>query len=358
MIEARMQQILSTMTALRKERYSNKDMLQEAIDFEHELYRAAFDGECVDKPRFSDVINRLMELDTQAGGIITDKISQLNDMLAPLGEQISICLAGGSGERKTSEILTTLRCKNAILRNVELTAEHRHCEIDLLVITPKIVFCIEVKNHKYDTLLDANGNLVRISDGKMYDSNLGERVRWREHILRTVLAQGIGGNSSLPEIKTYVVSANPRIRFVNEFVFVDSCCNTVIANMIEKAVRESEHSESDTELLRDIVRSAIDVREYPVDIDIESIRLLFAEILATLECVRDIPAVEHTTEQIQQDTPSGPDSDKPKSRMISSWLGSVKHWFVESPVPRYAGTALAGAFVGGFITKLKFDGRR
>lgn len=358
MIEERKQQILSTMTALRKERYSNKDMLQEAINFEHELYRATFDGECSDKPRFSDVINHLMELDTQAGGIITDKIIQLNDMLAPLGERISICLAGGSGERKTSDILTTLSCKNTILRNVELTAEHRHCEIDLLVITPKVIFCIEVKNFKHDTLLDANGNLVRISDGKMYDSNLGERVRWREHILRTVLAQGIGGDSALPEIKTYVVSANPRIRFVNEFGFVDSCCNTVIADIIEKAVRESKHSELDTERLRDIVCSAIDVREYPVDIDIESIRLLFAEILATLECARDIPATEHPSEQIQQDTPSVPDSDKPKSRMISSWLGSVKHWFFESTVPRYAGTALAGAVVGSFITKIKYDGRR
>lgn len=358
MIEERKQQILSTMTALRKERYSNKDMLQEAIDFEHELYRATFDGECSDKPRFSDVINYLMELDTQAGGIITDKISELNDMLAPLGEWISTRLAGGSGERKTLDILTTLNCKNTILRNVELTAEHRHCEIDLLVITPKVVFCIEVKNYKHDTLLDENGNLVRMSDGKMYDSNLGERVRWREHILRTVLAQGIGGDSFLPEIKTYVVSANPRIRFVNEFGFVDSCCITVIADIIEKALRESKHSESDTELLQNIVRSAIDEREYPVDIDIESIRLLFAEILATLECVRDIPATEHPSEQIQQDTPSVPDSDKPKSRMISSWLGSVKHWFFESPVPRYAGTALAGAFVGSFITKIKYDGRR
>ena len=44
MIEARKQQILSTMTALRKERYSNKDLLQEAIDFEHELYRAVLMG--------------------------------------------------------------------------------------------------------------------------------------------------------------------------------------------------------------------------------------------------------------------------------------------------------------------------
>lgn len=358
MIEARKQQILSTMTALRKDRYSNKAMLQEAIDFEHEMYRVAFGGECIDKPRFSDVIDRLIELDTQAGGIVADKISILNAMLAPLGEQISICFAGGSGERKTSEILTTLKCKNVILRNVELTAEHRHCEIDLLVITPKVVFCIEVKNHKHDTLLDANGNLVRMSDGKMYDSNLGERVRWREHILRTVLAQGVGGDSTLPEIKTYVVSANPRIRFVNEFGFVDSCCNTVIANMIEKTVQESKHCGSDTELLSDIVRSAIDVREYPLDIDIESIRLLFAEILATLEYVRDVPCSEHLTERIQQDAPFVPVTDKPKNRTILSWLGNVKHWLVESPVPRYAGTALAGAFVGGFVTKLKYDGRR
>ena len=87
MIEARKQQILSTLTALRKERYSNKDKLQEAIDFEHELYRAAFDGMCVDKPRFSDVINRLMELDTQAGGIVTDKIYLLKSCALRIHQQ-------------------------------------------------------------------------------------------------------------------------------------------------------------------------------------------------------------------------------------------------------------------------------
>lgn len=221
-----------------------------------------------------------------------------------------------------------------------------------------IVFCIEVKNHKHDTLLDANGNLVRMSDGKMYDSNLGERVRWREHILRTVLTQGIGGDGTLPEIKTYVVSANPRIRFVNEFGFADSCCNTVIANMIEKTVQKSKHCETDTEFFRDIIRAAIDVREYPVDIDIESIRLLFAEILATLEYARAVPCAEHLMERLQQDASSVPATDKPENRRFLSWMRNVKHWLAESPVPRYAGTALAGAFVGGFVTKLKYDDRR
>ena len=40
---------------------------------------------------------------------------------------------------------------------------------------------------------------------------------------------------------------------------------------------------------------------------------------------------------------------------FSAWMSKAKRWFRESPVPGYVGSALAGAFAGVFLTKLKYE---
>ena len=353
MIETYKQQYLTQMTALRKERYSNKDMLQEAIALEDEMFLLCSGGIHIDKPHFSDVITRLSERSEQLGGIATEKIDELSRRLEPLGQKISTGLAGGSGERLTFNILKTLTCPHSILRNVELTADHMHCEIDLLVITPQAMFCLEVKNYKHDALFDANGNIVRMSDGKVYDNNLGERIRCREHILRTILAQAVEENDRLPDIKTYVVSANSKVHFVNKFPYVESYCYSVIANIIEKQVLSSTQTVVDMEQTRQAILASYDVREYPLDIDVETIRLTFADILATLKY-----AEEHseTAEPMREVKPAKAAKSPPATNNDSgfnAWVHKTIKWFKESPVPRYVGSFAAGGFFGGIITKLK-----
>ena len=355
MIETYKRQYLAQMTALRKESYSNKDMLQEAINLEGEMFQLSTGGVCIDRPRFSDVIARLRERSEQLGGLAAEKIEELDRRLEPLGQKISTGLAGGSGERLTFNILKTLRCPHSILRNVELTADNMHCEIDLLVITPNTVFCIEVKNFKHDTLFDASGNIVKVQDGKIYDSNLGERIRYREHILRTVLAQDADGAGRLPDIKTYVVSANSKVRFDNEFPYVESYCYSVIANIIDNLVQDNGPSEMDMRRTQQTILAAYDIHEYPLDIDVEAIRIVFADILATLKCAEELSETAELTRELMPDEAANPIPAADGDGRFSAWMSKAKRWFRESPVPGYVESALAGAFVGVFLTKLKYE---
>ncbi|MBR5560960.1 MAG: NERD domain-containing protein [Clostridia bacterium] len=355
MIETYKQQYLAQMTAMRKECYNNRDMLQEAINLEGEMFLLCSGGICIDKPRFSDVIARLSVRSERLGGVAAEKIDELSRRLEPLGQKISTGLAGGSGERLTFNMLKTLTCPHSILRNVELTADHMHCEIDLLVITPQIVFCIEVKNYKHDTLFDVNGNIVKISDGKIYDSNLGERIRCREHILRTVLLQGVEGAGHLPAIKSYVVSANSKVQFANEFPYVESYCYSVIANIIDKQVQESAQTEMDIGCTRQVILAAEDIHEYPLDIDVETIRVIFADILATLKCAEECLEVAEPVKEMQSDVAAKTMDVASEEGKCIAWVRKAKEWFKESPVPRYAGSALAGVFIGGVLMKLKYE---
>lgn len=356
-IEERKQQILASMTALRKPTYANRDMLDELLKFKEEVIRGTFAREHAERLHFEDVLSHLESLDVEAGGVATEQIASFSKMTEAAGKLLATSISGNAGEEKVSRTLQTLTCPNNVFRNVELTVGEQTCEIDFVVITPKAIFCIEVKNTKNDTLIDINGNLVRASDGKMYDCNLGDAVRQREYMLRSLFAHsGICSENQLPDIKSYVVSANSRINFTNYFRHINSCCVTGLPFIIEEYCKNSLHQDLCIEMVSDVICQGWIERTYPVGFDVEAFRQSFAEIVATLELAKckaqeNFASIEahsiHNEDAFTQmrETAKASVSSSTKTWALKAWV-----WFTTSPLPRYASCVAVGALAGSAIT--------
>lgn len=359
-ITMREQRILASMKTFRKPAYSNSAMLDELLAFEKEVVRVTFAEEHSENLRFCDVMSHLAAMDAEAGGVATEQIENLRKISGEVEQLIATGLSGGSGEKKVFQALRTLQCPNSILRNVELTVAGQKCEIDFIVITPKVVFCLEVKNTKYDTLLDENGNLVRASDKKMYDSNLGNAVRQREYLLRSLFScSDCLQRDQPPEIKTYVVSANPRITFTNDFPYIDSYCVTRIPYIIDAYYENYCNAEEDMNLYRHAINMAWEVREYPIRFDVDTFRLCFANIVATLEFEKDKEnACESqvstpVSAKVVDGTCTRTKTESSKPSRVKQYLHDTWHWLITSQVPRYVGCACAGVLTGSAITAIR-----
>ena len=71
-------------------------------------------------------------------------------------------ISGNRGEYKAFKTLEYLQSQNKVMRNVELSHGETRTEIDALVITPKCLTIVEVKNtSKNNLLIDEDGNYYR-----------------------------------------------------------------------------------------------------------------------------------------------------------------------------------------------------
>lgn len=189
-------------------------------------------------------------------------------------------ISGNRGEYKTFKTLEYLQSQNRVMRNVELSNGETRTEIDALVITPKCLTIVEVKNTSKNILIDEDGNYYRTGEFLKWDCNIAEKMAVKEELLRKVL-ESVGYGHI--RIRSVVVFTNNRIEVQNKFAQLRTCFVNHLAYVIDGFRLEEAITMNDMDCIQNAVENAMCQETYPFEFDAHQYQADFANLLATLE---------------------------------------------------------------------------
>lgn len=258
--------INSSIKSFAKEKFSRDEYFQELQRFSKEMINLTFGEEQKEYFSLRNVIGKLNSENKECGEKATTELNLVCEDLKKVQNEICAQESGRKGENKIFKCLDTVTCKRDIIKNVCLSYENHHTELDAVVITSKAVFLIEVKNSLKDTLIDGKGNLFRMSERNVrLNQNIGEKMIDKEYILRKCLEKATHRKTKIVPL---VVFSNSETKVTNEYKYIQICYASTISKLIEYYDGEDIYSDEDFEKIKNTLEKerTIDYFEAPIDV--------------------------------------------------------------------------------------------
>lgn len=283
MNKERISVILNSIEAFDKKSYYKAEALPECLKLQDELVRLVFAEEHAEygNYRLDDVLNHFRQKNEELGHVADQELLEFEADSNDMTNEIKGRISGERGEQKVFRALENLKVNNIILKNVEFTSpEGERTELDAVVITPKGIFIVEVKNTSRDIFIDDKGDYYRTGRYNRFDSHIGEKMECKERLLRNAL-QGLGLTNLI--IEKLVVFTNSQIEVANEYESLQICFLSQLCYKINSNKGESAYSEETMKRIEDSIEQERCKEEYPIDVNVDKLKYDFAVLMATLE---------------------------------------------------------------------------
>lgn len=278
----RINEITNQITAFSKLEYKHEELLPELLELQKQLVTLIFDKTHAELSQFRiwDIENHLKKLNDDCNGVDDNELAILLDDCKRICNMIKSEFSGQAGERKAFWSLEAIRCKKALLKNVEFANEEHRTELDGILITEKAIFIIEVKNPGKDIYIDERGNYCRVGRTMVFDKNIGEKMNDKEVFLRKALEDK---GYAEPKIESIVVFTNNAINVDNSFPYIKTCFLSDIRYIIERYDGELMYNDADIKNIEAIISESETKESYPLPIDFNQFKTNFATVVAKLE---------------------------------------------------------------------------
>lgn len=280
--ETRIKELISAMQAFRKDAYQKAELLPEYLGLEKELITLTYNDIHAEygKLRIWNVENHLEKLNEDCGHIADKELEEFKLGCKFISNAIRSEFSGNAGEYKAFRSLETLRCKNKVMKNIELKSGDHRTEIDAIVFTEKAVFIIEVKNPHRDIYIDERGNYCRVGNTMNFDCNIGEKMNDKVFLLREALKSSGYSNANIISL---VVFTNSAMHVDNRYEYITTCFLGSLPHIIERYDGNPLYTECDISAMMENVTAAECKKAYPIEFDIKQFKYCFANLMATLE---------------------------------------------------------------------------
>ena len=341
-LETRKQEIVSSIKSGAKASYHRSEVLPELLELQREIVCLTFNHEHADLAdlKIWDVEQHLAQLNEECGGIASEELGRFQSGCRFMSNLIKAEISGNWGESKAFVALDRVRSEHVILKNVELSEEDQRTEIDAVLIGHKGVFIIEVKNTKRDIFIDHDGSYYRTGQYLRFDSNIAERLRSKEDLLKKALSKA---NLDKVEVFKIVVFTNNRIEVTNQCEGLQTCFLGQLPYIIDGWKKGGYISSAEMRRAAQAVEESRVYETYPLELDVERFKSDYAELMARLEAA-SLQQAEKPDATAPVDEPAGK-----RFHLINllNTLFSAKHL-------RAAGTAAAiGITLASALTKMR-----
>lgn len=228
----RIEELMAGMKSFGKAGYHKSELLGEMFALQREIVELTFSGEhaATADLKIWDVEKHLEQLNEECGHVADEELQRFMESSKIFCNLIKAEISGNRGEYKAFKTLEYLQSENRVIRNVELSNGETRTEIDALVITPKCLTIVEVKNTSKNILIDEDGNYYRNGEFIKWDCNIAEKMALKEDLLRKVLESAGYGHI---RIRSVVVFTNNRIEVQNKFAQIRTCFVNHLAYLID-----------------------------------------------------------------------------------------------------------------------------
>lgn len=284
--EERINQIVKSMDAFSNEEYLKKDLLNEYYKLERQVVETTFNKEHVEEGKLTlkNVYQHFQSVCNEHGNQLIEEFRKFSDLNYAVVNGIRKITSGDLGESKAYKSLETLKCKNKVVRNLELSKDDHKAEIDLIVITQKAVFVIEVKNTKRDIRIDENGNYVKVGKSEFIDCVIGEKMNEREFLVRNYLEENGIKN---PNIVSLLVFTNSSVKVENNYPYITHCFLGSMPHIIQNYEGQTIYNLKEVEKMYDSLNKKEAVATFKPDCDIKAYKRAFANLLVSVEMLNN-----------------------------------------------------------------------
>ena len=281
-MEKRITEITTGMKTFTKELYHKSEVLSELLELQNELVTLTFNEDHAEKGnlRIWDVENHFEKMNANCGNVADEQLEKFKADCKIICNTIKAEMSGQAGEYKAFRSLETLRCNNAIIKNVEFVLGDHRTELDAIVITEKGIFIIEVKNPAKDIYIDERGNYCRVSDTLIFDKNIAEKMNDKEYLLREAIKKAGIENINIINM---VVFTNSSMHVENKYPYINTCYLSDLPHKIGGYIGEKIYTDADIDAMVTAIEETKCHEAYPMPIDMQAFKLEFATLMATLE---------------------------------------------------------------------------
>ena len=343
MSKERVNEIISNFKAFNKETYKRDELLPELMKLQNEMIEMTFNEEHASLANLKiwDVKNHLVQLNNECGNIADEEIKKFTDEVYDFSNMIRGLISGNRGETKVFNILDSYKYNgHVLLKNIELSNDEERTEIDALVITPKSVVIVEVKNTGRDIFIDENGDYYRMGKYLRWDSNIKEKFETKEKLLKRAL----GKEYEDIVINKVVVFTNDRVEIQNKYQDIKTCFLTQLTYVTDRFDSGRIYEKSDMEDMSQKIVTAEEFEAYPVRFDMDQFKYDFAVIMAMLEDAHG----ENDIEEIVEETEIKSEDEIPEERVKRQAVYSV----IRKVLTSQTAAMLGGAIIVGVATYL------
>ncbi len=297
----RITELMGQMKAFGKEKYLKSEVLPELFELQQEIVELTFSRAEMERSelRIWDVEKRLEELNSENGHVADEELRAFKAGSKELSNLIKGLISGNRGEAKAYYNLQLIENPKTILRNIELHEGDAKAELDAIVITRGGITIVEVKNTGRDIFIDEYGDFYRTGEFLRWDSNIAEKMRIRELLLRNVL-QGQGIDNV--HIRSLIVFTNNKIQVQNRCPQISTCFLSqlpFLAGNTQSMSSNCSLSSVEMKRIENSIRGAERKDGYKLEFDALTYKHDFAVLLAKLEAeaerkkARDLGTSEH-----------------------------------------------------------------
>lgn len=340
----RIEELMAGMKSFGKESYHKSELLSEMFALQQEIVELTFNGEHASTAdlKIWDVERHLEQLNEDCGHVADEEFQKFQEGSKTFCNLIKAEISGNRGEYKAFKALEYIRSQNKVFKNVEFRDGEVRTELDAVVVTPKCLTIVEVKNTSKNIFIDEGGNYYRTGEFLKWDCNIAEKMSVKERLLKKALE--VAGFGYIP-IRSVVVFTNNRIEVQNKYRQIRTCFVSQLAYIIDGYRWEDIFSVGEMDQIKNAVEAAECKETYPLDFDVQQYKADFANLMATLETAMvktnevDVEVVEEKAQNV-------------KKRSKVAFVSALKSVFSSRQFRKAGSTAAAVAVVvaSGIIT--------
>lgn len=216
--------------------------------------------------------------------------------------------------------LSELQIENRVLRNVELSDGSAKAELDAVVLTPKSVWIVEIKNTKKNIFIDEHGQYYRTGEYLRWDSDIGYKMRMKSELLAKLLKNE---GYEVP-IKCIVLFSNNRIEVQNKYKQLTTCFLSQLNTLIEENIGETVLKTMDINVLATKIDSIVGTDTFPIKTDIEKMKRDYATLMAKLEIADElVSTTDDEPDIIQHQEASEMYDITSRRKSFLEWVGGI-----------------------------------
>ena len=298
--EHRFEEVLAAMTSFRKNRYQKSELLNEMLALQQEIVDITFADKEISKTglRIWDVERHLVKLNQECGNVADKELQKFEEESKKFCNLIKAEISGNKGEAKALKKLESIRSKNVLLKNVELSDGERRTELDAIVITTSGVTIVEIKNSSKDIFIDEIGDYYRTGEFLRRDYNIADKMSLKKELLRKAL----GERGQDIQIRSILVFTDNRIEIQNRYTDIRTCFVSQLPYIIDGIRNCHNLTEEDMVYFEGQIRNAECKESYPFAFDVDQYKQDFATLLITLEnATANVAETSYEEEVVEED---------------------------------------------------------
>lgn len=243
------------------------------------------------------------------------------DALTLLSATIGSLKNGAKGEMRVRQSLERINGKGRVLKNIYLETSAGNAEYDLIVITKKGVFIIEVKYSKSPTYIDHMGNFRHADGTGNPNYNIADALDRKEYILYESLTAELQTMFPRERIHSYLVVIGNTV-VENKCRNISVCSSGSVYNKITRFRTNAHEIFTDEQNeLADYLLSCNNKDAFAIDLDIERCCADFAAFIQQIDDAVNYIIDDEIYEKpiILDDNEDFTSDDEPNDEVVSAY---------------------------------------